>query len=160
MLVSLRFGLYFCSIFLVYLAWCKVIVFCFLFLCISIPRKVSASPKFLSITLLFNRVYISCILWLDGDITRISSTWTIRIIGVSLFDMYIDWSSDKGFISNFDNISRRHISHSRTACFSPYKALFSLQTLSMLFGSSKPGGCWTYTSSIRLALGKADLTSH
>src|ERR1041385_6874816 len=36
----------------------------------------------------------------------------------------------------------------RGACFNPYRALCNLYTLSGFFGSSKPGGCITYTSSI------------
>src|SRR3954471_1220164 len=40
----------------------------------------------------------------------------------------------------------------RGACLRPYRALFSLYTISGCFGSSKPGGCATYTSSSILPL--------
>ena len=42
----------------------------------------------------------------------------------------------------------------RGACLRPYSALFSLYTMSGCFGSSKPGGCATYTSSSIFPLSK------
>ena len=47
----------------------------------------------------------------------------------------------------------------RGACLRPYSALLSLYTMPGCFGSSKPSGCATYTSSSILPLRKALFTS-
>ena len=44
------------------------------------------------------------------------------------------------------------------ACFRPYNAFFSLQTLFSEFGISNLDGCVTYTSSLRCAFRNADFT--
>jgi hypothetical protein len=129
-------------------------LFC-LFRIILMPRKYLASLRLDNSNLEANFSLTVLIFSISYKNINISLIWAIITV-FSLY-VYIEGLLFRLLQSIFSNISYRYSCHWRADYFSPYKALFSLQTRP--FSCLKPIGCWIYISSLIGALGKADLTS-
>lgn len=130
--------------------------FC-LSLIISIPRQYLTSPRLEICKSLFSLLYRLVISSNFLENTRISSIYVANITSLLLL-IKIELSAGIGLKPSVASILVQWICHCLADCFSPYKALFSLQT--RLGSLIYPVGCSIYRSVSISALGKADLTSH